>query len=550
MTSQSNIKYARYNRAADHTPQHSAESWEQLVKLFEYHAEATCTIQNCKGHDCEAKRLFASFSAVDIEGPCRAKVCKEPCHTTGQSHPGFRRSENVRAVTALLLDFDDLTQEQAETIGHLIDGYSYVSYTSHSHNPPNKHAFRVLMQLSRPVLLEGADRINTWKTWWQKAIQYLGIPPAGTPGGPDTACKDAARLYFLPNHPKGGTTHWTTVEPGKVLDVDEVAKTVLVAAEKKATIRTGVSDLPEAATGSPEAALINLLLPFWQKRNEGGVGRQQLTLLLTGMLLHAKWPMEAIIDLICGIMLQADDNNLTDRQRAWESTEGQFLNGGETAGGPSLQALLGNDEVYEQIKVEVYRQSDAKQARFTEYARSDALWQSAIDTLNAKKTAASTAVSTSIQTSTTEPDKNRATPEIKKNEVDRENPTDFVECKRLIRKKTKELLLAGDLRGRLFFQMLETDELEDVNTTAYNLGVFLARAPLEIADQFVQKFINMTSKTREERELRFAEMHQRFRNGQLWRLEKDREDQEKQDQVDAFMKDWNHERIVAEKPVT
>lgn len=123
--------------------------------------------------------------------------------------PGTTRAnENVECVTALVLDCDGGIP--LEQIRHLFDGLAYVAHSSHSHTPA-KPKHRVVVALSRPV------SANEWPEFWRAVVARFDK------AGPDRACADPARLYYLPSCPEDTAAHaWSTHQEGEALDVDTI----------------------------------------------------------------------------------------------------------------------------------------------------------------------------------------------------------------------------------------------------------------------------------------------------------------------------------------
>ena len=112
-----------------------------------------------------------------------------------------RANKNVENVTLAVVDYDDGT-----TIQHAqkrFEPFECLLYTSFSHTPEH-HRFRVVFPLEKPIpAME-----------WQHAWLHLAkIAP-----GLDEACKDLARIYYLPTH-RPGAEHLSLRNEGKLLDL-------------------------------------------------------------------------------------------------------------------------------------------------------------------------------------------------------------------------------------------------------------------------------------------------------------------------------------------
>lgn len=97
-----------------------------------------------------------------------------------------RKNESVEAVHLLVLDFD--CGKSLEDVLPPLAGWEMVVHTSHSHAPEHPK-FRIVVPLIEPV---PADR---WKSWWTAFV-------ADRAPDCDLACKNSARIYFLPSCPE------------------------------------------------------------------------------------------------------------------------------------------------------------------------------------------------------------------------------------------------------------------------------------------------------------------------------------------------------------
>lgn len=105
-----------------------------------------------------------------------------------------RKKSLVASVTCLVLDFDDgLRFEQAVEV---YQDFDHIGHTSWSHAETH-HKFRLILPLAEPVPGPVWSRAWRWvlEDWQAKAPRDAEGKLLGTP---DTACKDASRLYFLP----------------------------------------------------------------------------------------------------------------------------------------------------------------------------------------------------------------------------------------------------------------------------------------------------------------------------------------------------------------
>lgn len=93
-----------------------------------------------------------------------------------------RAIENVEALSCLVFDLDeaDPTIEHPEELQQ----YTHVLHSTHS------GCWRLVLPLARDILPQELPEL------WQTTAERLGIKP-------DAACRDAARLYYLPSNPPG-----------------------------------------------------------------------------------------------------------------------------------------------------------------------------------------------------------------------------------------------------------------------------------------------------------------------------------------------------------
>lgn len=181
------------------------------------------------------------------------------------SSTGSRTNESVVSISCLVLDFDTGVSPDAalETIRD--SGLAFVAHSSHSHTLA-KPKFRVVVPLSRPIPLEA------WAEAWAYLHETFG-PES------DKACKNPARLYFLPSTPpEGAFDTWSERQDGRLLDVDTVAEAVaerrrLAAAVAPAPARTGTKTI-----GRGDHRTIDLLAWLMAskvnaRQEEGGEGK-------------------------------------------------------------------------------------------------------------------------------------------------------------------------------------------------------------------------------------------------------------------------------------
>jgi hypothetical protein len=103
-----------------------------------------------------------------------------------------RGNANVRLVHALVIDLDG---EALETALPKLADLEWVAYTTYSHSDNDPH-WHLVLPLASPV---PADE---WELVWAHAHDRLGLVG-------DPACKDPARIFFLPQHAPGSV--WRTL---------------------------------------------------------------------------------------------------------------------------------------------------------------------------------------------------------------------------------------------------------------------------------------------------------------------------------------------------
>ena len=143
----------KWNSVKDNSPKPYAESWPELLSLLSHHAVRT---DKYKGH------LYSAVTYVD-----------------GAS----RGNKNVLAVNAFVADLDG--EALADTL-EILNGYEYITYTTHSHSTDSQH-WHIVIPFSQPV------PSHEWFSVWKQMHELLGIE-----GDPQTS--DPARIFFAPQH--------------------------------------------------------------------------------------------------------------------------------------------------------------------------------------------------------------------------------------------------------------------------------------------------------------------------------------------------------------
>lgn len=226
------MKIALYHSNRDNVPKSVEVTWGQLAEILTQHQLTPCA--PCAGHSCVHK-FGRAWSPVDI-APCPDRCRKHGQKSDCGGGRDHRDNKNVRAVTAFVLDFDGLTAEQTRATLTRFQGYAHAVYTTHSHAQlqlQQRFAFRVAVRLTRPVLAE------EWVGFRARAVEFFRVGVEE-----DEACKEPARLYFLPTAPAGSAPS-SGAEEGKDLDVD----LVLSLAGPAAPPPKPHVDVPEVQTG-------------------------------------------------------------------------------------------------------------------------------------------------------------------------------------------------------------------------------------------------------------------------------------------------------------
>jgi hypothetical protein len=176
-----------FQNETDNEPQSVEVIWPELAQQLSDFVFTSCGA-SCVGKKCRDKS-GAAWSPVEYaEGASRGKA-------------------NVLNVYALVLDFDDLTDEQIGAVEAALAPYEHVIHSSHSHNPDaGRVRLRAVLPLAKPV----AGR--QWTRTWERAVAALGLTDIA-----DTSCSDASRLFFCPSAPEG-TEPLYHHNPGEMFD--------------------------------------------------------------------------------------------------------------------------------------------------------------------------------------------------------------------------------------------------------------------------------------------------------------------------------------------
>lgn len=218
------MRISLFRSERDNEPAGAELSWGELVERLRTPRRTPCTPADCPGKDCPHKFGLA-WSPVAYRAGTRRGL------------PG------VEAVSALVLDLDDLTDAQVNALVVSLAPFSYVFHASHTDRPGSRR-LRAVVALSREV------PAFDWPRFWATATHVLGLPA-------DPATKDASRLFFTPSRPTGADYAFG-VHEGFALDVDWVLSQA--APEPIApTLGAGLaSDADAIPSGSRNGALTSI----------------------------------------------------------------------------------------------------------------------------------------------------------------------------------------------------------------------------------------------------------------------------------------------------
>ena len=153
---------------------------------------------------------------LDLVGPrhlIRSEKAGTPAFSAATYLPGTkRRKKSVQEATALVFDFDHLSEEDTARLFRLLEGRAFVAYTSYSHQAGGTDdcCFRVLLTVSRAILPEEYGRI--WETGYAALGQLA-----------DTKTKDISRIWYVAScPPERAALAWVRSSDGVSMDVDGV----------------------------------------------------------------------------------------------------------------------------------------------------------------------------------------------------------------------------------------------------------------------------------------------------------------------------------------
>jgi putative DNA primase/helicase len=182
-----------------------------------------------------------------------------------------RGKRGVRYATALVLDFDHLTAEQAEFVQRKLKagGWAHLICTTWSHlsSGPDDHCLRALVAVSRPILP------NEYESVWLAANGALTRLA-------DASARDISRIWYVAScPPERLESAWVRTVDGRPLDVDRAIATSGVKPGQRKQRKGPNAQLPE---GERSAGLMSLGGSLRRK----GAGRDELLAALHAANLH------------------------------------------------------------------------------------------------------------------------------------------------------------------------------------------------------------------------------------------------------------------------
>jgi len=173
----------------------------------------------------------------------RAEKKGTPTFSAVEYKDGAHRGKRgVRHATALVMDFDHLTGEQAELVQRKLraGGWAHLLSTTYSHlaGGEDDHCFRVLLPVSRPI--QPAE----YEPVWLAANGALGRLA-------DAAARDISRIWYVAScPPERVESAWVRSMNGRALDVDRAIATSSVQPRKSKKRRGAKAKLPEGERSS------------------------------------------------------------------------------------------------------------------------------------------------------------------------------------------------------------------------------------------------------------------------------------------------------------
>lgn len=204
----------------------------------------------------------AVLEVVGAQHLARTEKKGTPAYSAVDYEAGaLRGKRGVLRATALVLDFDHLTREQAETVSRKARaaGWAHVACSSHSHLAAgvDDHCFRMLILLSRPILPPEYDSV------WVATNAALGRLA-------DAKARDISRIWFVASCPPERMEHaFLRAVDGRALDVDRAIAASSLKPRRRKKPRGEGAPFPE---GERNAGLLALGGALRRK----GAGREEL----------------------------------------------------------------------------------------------------------------------------------------------------------------------------------------------------------------------------------------------------------------------------------
>ena len=192
----------------------------------------------------------------------RAEKKGTPTFSPVEYEDGAHRGKRgVRHATALVMDFDHLTNEQAERVQRKLraGGWAHLVCTTYSHQAAGEddHCFRVLLPVSRPIQPQEYEHV------WMAANGAMGRLA-------DANSRDISRIWYVAScPPKRVESAWVRAVEGRAVDVDRAIAASGAQPRKRKKRRGARAKLPQ---GERSAGLMSLGGTLRRK----GAGRDEL----------------------------------------------------------------------------------------------------------------------------------------------------------------------------------------------------------------------------------------------------------------------------------
>lgn len=231
---------------------------------------------------------FDSF--LDLDEWLRAfRIAPTRAYITAPMVDGQRNDESALPTVLLLLDFDDLTKSNYQSLKPVLREYLAIAYTTRSHTVENPR-LRVLMKFSRPVTRE------EYPILYENVAAYLSELVTGDPQKiiPDPSGKSISHAMFVP-HPGSAISLFE----GVAIDVERFLK------DQSGASRDATSESTKAVSRYVTEVL-------------SGTNLHDSTLALTAQLVSRTKDPKYTINLVRSLMDASDaprDNRFRTRYR-------------------------------------------------------------------------------------------------------------------------------------------------------------------------------------------------------------------------------------------